>query len=304
MTTSATRPLGVDPLNTMMGVRVLAMSPAGTDLEGETGPRFHDHRGRSCLASVGVLADSAVAGAFFASVPPGNRTVVSQLTAVVAAPLPEAAAITARARTEHLDLDAGTGLSTGRVATEDGTTAVSLLARSVVVTRAAQDEVHLGPAATLSVPDPEPADPESLAGLDGRTVVNGIAAGTLARGPLAGLIGLNLESAVDTTLSARFTPAPWMSNQVGSVQGGMLFAAAALTTGLAAQTLTAVGQSYRLLDLKIDFVRSPAVDGPPIRVEAEVVRAGRRIALIETRLVGADGALLARSGSSAQLGRS
>ncbi|TQF69464.1 PaaI family thioesterase [Rhodococcus spelaei] len=287
----------------MMGVRVLAMSPAGTDLEGEAGPRFHDHRGLSGLASVGVLADSAVAGAFFASVPHGNRTVVSQLTAAVAAPLPEVGTLTARARIEHLDLDAGTGLSSGRVVTEDGATAVSLLARSVIVTRAAQDDVHIGPAATLVIPDPEPAEPESLIGLDGRAVVDGIAAGTLARGPLAGLVGLDVESVFDTTISARFIPAPWMSNQVGSVQGGMLFAAAALTTGLTAQTLTTAGQSYRLLDLKIDFVRSPAVDGPPIRVEAEVVRAGRRIVLIETRLVDAGGMLLARSGSSAQLGR-
>ncbi|MFC4604052.1 PaaI family thioesterase [Rhodococcus kronopolitis] len=300
MTTPATRPRGVDPLNTMMGVRVLDMSPAGTDLEAAIGPRFHDHRGQSGMASVGVLADSAVAGAFYASLPPGHRTVVSQLTAAVAAPLPATGLVTSRARTEHLDLDAGTGLSAGRVAT-DGVTAVRLLARSVIVTRAAQNEVHLAAGPTLVVPAPEPADPESLAGLDGRAVVTGIAAGTLPRGPLPGLIGLEVESVGETTVSARFAPTPWMSNQIGSVQGGILFAAAALTSGLNAQALTAVGQSYRLLDLKIDFIRSPAVDGPPIRVEAEVVRAGRRIVLIETRLLDADGHLLARTGSSAQL---
>lgn len=302
MTASATRPRGVDPLNTMMGVRVLAMAPTGTELEGTIGPRFHDHRGLSGLASVGVLADTAVAGAFYASLPPGHRTVVSQLTAAVAAPLPSAGVVTARARTEHLDLDAGTGLSAGRVATADGVTAVRLLARSVVVTRAAQSEVHLAAGPTLVIPDPEPADPESLNGRGGRAVVAGIAAGTLPRGPLAGLLGMELESVGDTTVSARFAPTPWMSNQIGSVQGGILFAAAAMTSGLNAQALTAAGQSYRLLDLKIDFIRSPSVDGPPIRVDAEVVRAGRRIVLIETRLFDADGHLLARTGSSAQLG--
>ncbi|MFC9789109.1 PaaI family thioesterase [Rhodococcus sp. NPDC127528] len=301
MTATPTRPRGVDPLNTMMGVRVLAMSPTGTVLEGETGPRFHDHRGLSGLASVGVLADTAVAGAFFAALPPGNRTVVSQLTAAVAAPLPAAGALTARASTEHLDLDAGTGLSTGRVTAADGTTAVSLLARSVVVTRAARNDDRSGPAPALVIPAPEPADPESVAGLDGRAVVRGIAAGTIPRGPLAGLIGLEVESVSDATISARFTPAPWMSNQIGSVQGGVLFAAADLTTGLTAQILTSAGKSYRLLDLKIDFVRSPATDGRPIRVESEIVRAGRRIALIETRLLGSGGELLARSGSSVQL---
>ncbi|MFE3289532.1 PaaI family thioesterase [Rhodococcus sp. NPDC059234] len=301
MTAPPIRPRGVDPLNTMMAVRVLAMSPTGTVLEGETGPRFHDHRGLSGLASVGVLADTAVAGAFFAALPPGNRTVVSQLTAAVAAPLPGAGALTARAGTDHLDLDAGTGLSTGRVTTEDGTTAVSLLARSVIVTRAARDDSRSSGAPAPAIPDPEPADPESLVGLDGRAVVRGIAAGTIARGPLAGLIGLEVESVSGTAISARFASAAWMSNQIGSVQGGVLFSAADLTTGLSAQTLTSAGESYRLLDLKIDFVRSPAADGRPIRVEAEVVRAGRRIALIETRLLGSDGELLARSGSSVQL---
>ncbi|MGW0040257.1 hotdog fold thioesterase [Rhodococcus sp. NPDC003348] len=302
MTTTATRPRGVDPLNSMMGVRVRSMSPAGTDFEGETGNRFHDHRGHSTLASVGVLADSAVAGAFFASVPTGSRTVVSQLTAVTAAPLPADGVVTARARTEHLDLATGTGLSGGRITSDDGTTCVQLLARSVVVSRPAQDDVHLAPGPTTTFPEPEPATAAAeLTGIEGRAIVEGIAAGTVSRGPLAGLIGLSVDAVGDDTVTARLDPQPWMSNQVGSVHGGMLFAAAALASGLAAQTRTTPGQEHHLQDLTIDFVRSPAVGGPSITIEARVVRAGRRIVLIESRLLDPDGRLLARSGSSAQL---
>ena len=92
-----------------------------------------------------------------------------------------------------------------------------------------------------------------------------------------------------------------MSNPLGSIQGGVLITAADLITGLAAQTLTAPGQGYEALDMRIDFVRSPAADGPPIRAEAEVLRAGRRLALIESRLVDPSGRLLARAAASVQL---
>ena len=298
MTTTPARPRGVDPLNTMMGVRVLAMSPAGTDLTAAAGVRFHDHRGRTTLASVGVLADSAVAGAFFASVPAGNRTVVSQLTAVATAPLPDAGVLTATAATDHLDLESGTGLSVGTI-TADGATRVHLLARSVVVSRAARDDIHLAPGPTTDFPAPDPVTP--IDGAAGRAVVEGIAGGSVSGGPLAGLVGLTVTDVGRDTVTATLRPEPWMSNQVGSVQGGILFAAAALTNGLLAQTLTAPGQDYTLQDQTVDYVRSPAVDGPPITALARVVRAGRRIVLIESALSGPGGVLLARTTATAQL---
>lgn len=297
-------PRGIDPLNTVMGVRTLAMNAAGASFEQSVGPRFHDHRGRTTLGSVGVIADDAVAGAFHASVPPGSRTVVSQLTATAAAPLPAAGAVTAAASTAHLDLDAGTGITVGDIRDPHGRVAALLRARSFVVSRPSQVELHYGPAAELVVPEPETVTAaDVLATMPGLAIVGAMSTGSVHRGPLAGLVDLTVESATRGTVTARMAPQAWMSNEIGTVQGGVLLAVADIAAGLTAQTLTEPGGSFRTLDAHLDLVRSPGVDGPPIRVKSEVVRAGRRVALIRTRLTAADGHLLVSARASAQLGQ-
>ncbi|GAB2631510.1 hotdog fold thioesterase [Prescottella soli] len=303
MTSVSVTPRGIDPLNTVMGVRTLSMNAAGASFEQSVGPRFHDHRGLTTLGSVGVVADDAVAGAgaFYASVPTGSRTVVSQLTATAAAPLPATGAVTAAASTAHLDLDAGTGIT---IRDPHGRVAAVLRARSFVVSRPSQAEVHYGPAAELVVPEPEAVTAaDELATMPGLAIVEAMAAGGVRRGPLAGLVDLTVDAATRGSVSARMTPQAWMSNAIGTVQGGVLLSVADLAAGLAAQTLTEPGGSFRTLDAHLDLVRSPAVDGPPIRVNSAVVRAGRRLALIETRLTAPDGHLLVSVRASVQLGQ-
>lgn len=303
MTPVSVAPRGIDPLNTVMGVRTLSMDSAGASFEQSVGPRFHDHRGLTTLGSVGVVADDAVAGAFYAAVPAGSRTVVSQLVATAAAPLPRIGEVTASASVTHLDLGSGTGITGGEIRDSADRIAAVLTARSFVVSRPSQVDVHYGPAADLVVPEAESTTtPDELAALSGPAIVAGIAAGRVHRGPLAGLVDLTVESVSRGAVSARMTPQTWMSNEIGTVQGGVLLTVADLAAGLAAQTLTEPGGSFCTLDAHLDLVRSPAVDGPPIRVDTEVVRAGRRLALIETRLSGADGGLLVSARASARLG--
>lgn len=303
MTPVSTAPRGIDPLNTVMGVQTLAMNAAGARFEQSVGPRFHDHTGRTTLGSVGVVADDAVAGAFYASVPAGSRTVVSQLVVTAAAPLPHTGVVTASASTTHLDLASGTGVSGGDIRGADDRVAAVLRARSFVVSRPSQVDLHYGPAAGLVVPEPETATPQDeLSTMPGLAIVEGIAVGSVRRGPLAGLVDLTVVTAARGTVTAQMNPRAWMSNEIGTVQGGVLLAVADLAAGLAAQTLTEPGTSFRTLDAHLDLVRSPAVDGPPIRVDTEVVRAGRRLALIETRLSSADGGLLVSARASVQLG--
>ncbi|WP_430334428.1 hotdog domain-containing protein [Rhodococcus sp. ACT016] len=297
-------PRGIDPLNTVMGVRTLWMNAAGASFEQSVGPRFHDHRGLTTLGSVGVVADDAVAGAFYVSAPEGSRTVVSQLVVTAAAPLPTAGTVTAAASTAHLDLATGTGVTHGEIRDAQARVAAVLHARSFIVSRPTRTELHYGPAAELVVPEPEEVTPvDELAAMPGLAIVEGIASGRVHRGPLAGLTELTVATVARGTISGLMTPRTWMSNAVGTVQGGVLLSVADLAAGLVAQTLTEPGTTFRTLDAHLDLVRSPAVDGPPILVEADVVRAGRRLALIETRLSTPDGHLLVSARASAQLGQ-
>ncbi|MCL2532733.1 MAG: PaaI family thioesterase, partial [Nocardiaceae bacterium] len=276
----------------------------GARFEQSVGPRFHDHCGQTTLGSVGVVADDAVAGAFYASAPAGSRTVVSQLVVTAAAPLPASGIVTAAASATHLDLETGTGVTDGEIRDGGDRVAAMLRARSFIVSRPVRTELHYGPAAELVIPEQEETTPaDELAARPGLAIVEGIASGRVHRGPLAGLTGLAVESVSRGTISGSMTPSNWMSNAVGTVQGGVLLTVADLAAGLVAQTLTEPGTSFRTLDAHLDLVRSPAVDGPPIRVKSDVVRAGRRLALIETRLTTPDGQLLVSARASAQLGR-
>ncbi|MGW0040253.1 PaaI family thioesterase [Rhodococcus sp. NPDC003348] len=292
----------VDRLMAMMGARPGPVAPGRTEHTQEVGPRFHDHRGRTILGSVGVLVDSVPGGAVGGLVPAGTQTVLSQITATLAAPLPDRGAIVARGHAVHLDLDTGIGLSAGDLTGPDGESYAVLTSRSVAVSRGATHAETVFGGAALPVPEAEPGtDPSEFADRTGLAVVSAIAAGDIARGPLAGLFGVELTGVEHGRVVGEFAPQPWMANYLGTVQGGNLISVSDLMTGLAAQTLTAAGQGYRALDLRLDFVRSPALDGGPVRVRSEVVRAGRRLALIDTELVDTSGVLLTRTQSSVQL---
>lgn len=299
---TATETLRLDRLNELMEVRALDLEPGSVRFEQELGPRFHDHRGRTVLGSIGVLVDAVPGGAVGTSMPAGASVVLSQITAAMAAPLPASGTILARGQAVHLDLETGTGLATGEMVGPDGQVAVVLQSRGMVVTRPATHTEAIARGERLPVPAAEPVtDAAEFAGHAGLDVVAGIQTGQIARGPLAGLLAVDLVDVEKGRVAGEFAPLEWMSNPLGSIQGGVLVSAADLLTGLAGQSLTAPGQDYRTLDLRIDFVRSPAVDGPLIRAEATVVRAGRRLALVETRLVDPAGQVLVRAAASVQL---
>ncbi|WP_305092870.1 hotdog fold thioesterase [Prescottella sp. R16] len=291
-----------DRLNLLMGVQARAIRPGHLVLAQEVGPRFHDHRGQTILGSVGILADACPGGSLGNSIPEDAGMVLSQLSATLAAPMPTTGVVVATGDATHLDLDAGMGLASGTMHDDVGTPLAVLQSRGILVTRPRSSADTVLGGERLPVPASEPsASADELAGRTGLDTVDAIASESIARGPLAGLLDLRLTDIERGCVTAAFTPNEWMSNPLGSIQGGILITAADLVNGLAAQTLTAAGQQYRILDLRIDFVRSPAVDGPDIRAVADVVRAGRRIALIESQLVDASGQILVRAAASARL---
>lgn len=295
-------PERLDRLNLLMGVEVRERRPGRLVLAQEVGRRFHDHRGHTILGSVGVLADASPGGSLGSSVPADAGMVLSQMSATLAAPMPTHGIVVSTGEATHLDVDAGVGLAAGAMHDGAGNTVAVVQSRGVVVTRPRAGAAAVLSGERLPVPTPEPcAAPDELAGRAGLDVVDGIASGRIARGPLAGILDLHLSDVERGSVTAAFAPRDWMSNPLGSIQGGILITAADLVNGLVAQTLTDVDGEYRVLDLRIDFVRSPAPDGPDIRAEAEVVRAGRRVALIESRLIDGAGQLLVRTAASAQL---
>ena len=283
-----------------MGVHLREQGEHGLVYEQELGARFHDHRGQSTLGSVGVLLDTAVAGTVYASLPCGQRSVAASLTVSSAKALPTSGMVAAYGRSEHIDVEAGTGLASGSLRDADGDVCAIIGARGVVVDR---NFDHTGGSTTPQLPSPGLAAAQDDAELSqrlGLDVVQGIALGDIPRGAMAALLELEVRIVETGAVTAALTPQEWMANSMGTLQGGILLAVADQICGLAAETATDPGERYRVLDLRTDFVRSPDVTGPDIRLEANVVRVGRRIELVEARIATSGGKLLTRASASVQ----
>lgn len=289
----------LDPLNTLMGVRAVSIAPGDLAFAQPVGTRFHDHRGRTVLGSIGVMIDGAMGGAVYSALTSGHQSVLAQVTVSAGAALPGTGMVGAAGTLVHLD--DGVGLASGTLRDDDGTVLAVMAGRAMIVSRpplqGIDEYVDGEPLPVLA-----PERTSDLSGLSGTEIVDGIRDGALARGPLAGLLDLVVLDVARDCVVAEFAPVPWMANPLGAIQGGVLISAIDVVTGLAAQALTAVGQDFRVLDHKIDFLRSPDIGGPPLRAEARVLRAGRRLALVESSLVHADGQVYVRATSSVAMG--
>lgn len=294
----------VDRPGRFMAVGIEVGDDASVTITQPVGPHLFDHRGRTTLASVGVFTDFAVglpAGvARTAATGVRPQGVLSHLTASLAHPFPATGTVTGVGRGLHYD--DSTGLSQTEVRDDDGNLLAHLVGRSIVVGRV---PVGLEPHADEEVArrdEPEPwIDDATAAELSGLDIVTGIAGGSLPRGPLAGLLGMEVTAAERGAVRARLSPQEWMANALGSVQGGVLVSITEAVTGLGAQTLTAIGQHYRVLEIGLDYLRSPAVPGPEIELRSEAVRTGRRLASFETTLCAADGTVYVRAHANVQL---
>lgn len=296
MTFNALQTPLLDPVNAAMGVRLREQGSGRLVYEQDLGARLHDHRGLSTLGSVGVLLDTAVAGTVYASLPSGKHSVAASMTVSSAGPVPAAGAVAIYGRIENLDVSVGTGVASGSLRDADGNVCAIVSARGVVVDR--NFDHHADSGVSRLPESSESATGEDFRDRLGLDVVEGIALGDVPRGAMAELMGLEVRIVQTGTITAVLTPQEWMANSMGTLQGGIMLAAADLICGLAAETATDPGEAYRVLDLRTDFVRSPAVTGPDIRLEADVVRAGRRIELVEARITGDDGKLLTRASAS------
>jgi len=303
--TISTQTVPLDRPVTVMGITPEAFSSDSTQIAQTLGPRLFDHRGVTTIGSLGVFTDVVIGAPAAAALrdragePVG--TVLAQLSVSAANRFPAGGRIVGTGRVLHTD-DA-TSLAEAEIVDESDILVAHVVGRAMSVGRARIDDAETLPdAVTQSVPEPEPWDgPESLSGRSGLGIVEGIADGTISRGPLAALLGLRVQHSERGRVDARVTPAEWMANRYGSIHGGVLVSIADTIAGLAAQTLPEQGGQYRILNLGIDYLRSPDAPGPDVRTQAEVVRAGRRLATIEARLTGEDGTVFFRAHANAQL---
>jgi uncharacterized protein (TIGR00369 family) len=122
-----------------------------------------------------------------------------------------------------------------------------------------------------------------------------IIAGKHPAPPMAQTLGFALAEVGEGRAVFTVTPGERHMNPLGVVHGGLAATLLDSATGCAVHTLIADGASYTTLELKVNFVKAIRPDTGPMRAEAEVIHAGKRIATAQGRLIDAKGILYAHA---------
>ncbi len=124
----------LDPLNTLMGVRAVSVEPGGDLAFAQAvGERFHDHRGKTVLGSIGVMIDGAMGGAVYSGLTRAISPCSRRSRSVRAPTSPDIADVGATGTLVHLD--DGVGLASGQLRDENGTLLAVMAGRAMVVSR-------------------------------------------------------------------------------------------------------------------------------------------------------------------------
>jgi uncharacterized protein (TIGR00369 family) len=115
-----------------------------------------------------------------------------------------------------------------------------------------------------------------------------------------------ITAALDFTLTAvepgravfEFTPSEFHYNPIGSVHGGMYATLCDSACGCAVQSMLPAGSYHTSLDLSVKFLRPVTTASGRLACEGTVTHLGRRTALAQASLTGADGKLYAQATSS------
>jgi uncharacterized protein (TIGR00369 family) len=137
-----------------------------------------------------------------------------------------------------------------------------------------------------------------LSGIDGRTALERVMAGTAPPPPIATLLGFALTEVDDGRVVMELHPGEHLLNPIGSVHGGAIATVLDSAMGCAVHSTLRTGQGYATADLQVRYVRAIAADGPRLRCEGAVVHRGSRVVTAEGRLTDADGRLYAHATTS------
>lgn len=110
-------------------------------------------------------------------------------------------------------------------------------------------------------------------------------------------VGSSLGVLVDVLEVGRtvwtLTPSKAAANAMLIVHGGVITTLMDTAMGSAVYTMLADGAFYTTLELKVNFIRTLALDADTVSCEARTVHVGRRTATAEARVTDPGGALIA-----------
>jgi uncharacterized protein (TIGR00369 family) len=131
--------------------------------------------------------------------------------------------------------------------------------------------------------------------MSGLVFLRAVAGGTVARPPVAALLGMNIESIDRGRATFGLDVGEHLYNPIGSVHGGIFATMLDSAMGCAVHSTLPAGKAYTTLEIKVNLVKALTIRTPKVSAEGEVISAGRRIATASGRLVSPDGTLFAHA---------
>ncbi len=142
------------------------------------------------------------------------------------------------------------------------------------------------------------ANPEDIAGMTGKQVLQAIIDGRLPAPPMAETLNFWLTEIGDGFAAFEGETSERLLNPMGGVHGGWALTLIDSAAGCAGQTLLPSGSFYATIETKANFSRPIRKDTGRVRTEARAVSQGRQIISAEARILGPDGRVLAHGTST------
>lgn len=141
-------------------------------------------------------------------------------------------------------------------------------------------------------------NPDDLARMTGREMMQAIADGKIPQPPIAQTLTFSLAEVGDGHVVFEGETGPHLLNPMGSVHGGWVLTLIDSATGCAAHTVLPAGFAIATIETKANFTRPINKDTGRVRAEGRVVGRGRQIISAEARVMDSNGRLLAHGTST------
>jgi uncharacterized protein (TIGR00369 family) len=300
------------PIHHLTGLTPVQWTRASSTWEVPASPWWRTGAGLFPGGAHAVVADAALGGAIFNTLPRGTVLATSELSMNFVRPAtPESERLVATAGLIHVGKRQG--LSDARV--EDARGRLLAHATSRCVLRPLPFEPpdppgELPPVHEEGFESPDPylrpsggavIPQEEWDRLSGLEIVQSWMKGEREAPPVCRLSGWRLLDAEEGAATWSMPASEWFCTGFGTFYGGIvaLFLDGGINT--AVTTTLPAATSFGTLDLKVNFLRPVRPDGSELTARAKVVHRGRTVAVSRAEVEDADGRVVAVATSSAML---
>ena len=121
--------------------------------------------------------------------------------------------------------------------------------------------------------------------------------------PITQTLGFRLAEVGEGRAVFTCEPSEFHYNPIGTVHGGLAATLLDSAMGVAVHSLLPQGAGYTTVELKVNLIRPMSSTTGLVRAEAEIVNAGRSIAIAQGRIVDSAGKLYAHSTTTCMIFR-